>query len=340
MTDKFLEEFLNTSNKVEVNSAEYSMFVSLDEFHREKVFLLQLDNLDSIGEIFQNIRNYIGKNYKSHSLSIFKVEAQKISVQYDESKAGNSYNEAQLHTIAVKQSITNNGYVLIKSENIFDLIFNGEPVENFQSRVVSHALREDINSSKLDIDQIEEAFQDFQYERKKRFIADYLEGNAIKKGIDEQYLRNKLRSYLKERIRGKVLTELCTSIFEDEESVDISIQDKNDRIAIIEVKYIFMNKYLGGNKTGYSMVRFNHGYQQLNRYCDTLINHNEEKIHSCYLYMFYAHDKTYDEIMQESKSRFIQEKPNFCEEFINCYRTTVADDLLERENQLIKLSGI
>ncbi|MTD40296.1 hypothetical protein GIX45_17070 [Erwinia sp. CPCC 100877] len=334
-----LNDFLKTSNKIEANSAEYSMLISMDEIHKEKVFLLQLDKIDNIGEIFQDIQNSIKENYKSHSLSIFKVKSKKVSVHYNSKKSGSSYNELQLHTIAGDMSRENNCFVLVRSDNIFDLIYKGTPIENFENRLVSHNLREEINLTKLNIDQLEEAFQDFQYERKKNYICDYLDGNVLKEGIDEQYLRNKLRNYLKKRIRGNVLTELCTSIYDDEESVDISIQDKNDRIAIIEVKYVCMKKYLGRNKTGYSMIRFEHGYEQLDRYCNTLINHNQENIHSCYLYMFYAHDNSYEEVLEESKQRFANKKATFCKEFLHCYRDAILDNLLERDNQLISLKN-
>ena len=175
-------------------------------------------------------------------------------------------------------------------------------------------------------------FEQFHVDRKHNGC-EYVVDGRVSNAISEQKLRNHLIEYLKKETNMFVVAELCTSQTEDEESVDISVIDKNKSVSIIEVKFFVKRGMVEDpGKVAYSFSRFADGYQQLDRYCIHL-NQDNYSLHSAYLYMFYAHTKTLLEVTEIARGHLNQflADPKCSVYFKHHYKGTICDDILERK---------
>ena len=263
----FLNSFVNENN------AEYNILYALRAQCDSKNFLLQIYNIEEIKNLLSELFSYISSKYKSYELTLFlinkenKFENEVISVPKNQ-----SLDTEFLINQSQRISRENNSYVLVNYDTNFFLVFNGEIVNAFNGIIENKNSLKQRNNEKLDINHLEEAFEN--YISFKRYNGcDYVKKvNGIPKVIDnilEQTLRNDLFKFLKKRTKLFVVPEFCTSLSEDEESVDVALVDEDNEMAIIEVKFFVKKGFFVSNSTPtmYSFVRFKDGYNQLNRYC-------------------------------------------------------------------------
>ena len=330
-------DFLNSI--INENNAEYNILYALRAQCDSKNFLLQIYNIEEIKNILSELVSYITNEYKSYELTLFSLNKEN---KFEKETINTS--EAQIldteFLINISQSFSrkNKAYVLVNYGTNFFLVFDGEIVNAFDGLIENKNSLRLRNNEKLDINHLEEAFEN--YMSYKRYNGcDYVKKvNGKPKVIDnilEQTLRNDLFKFLKKRTKLFVVPELCTSLSEDEESVDVALVDEDNEMAIIEVKFFVKKGFFISDSTPamHSFVRFRDGYNQLNRYCIHLDSDNIYDIRYAYLYMFYAHSDSLEKIkLQADKyhKEFLKSLPK--EEtlkFRQHYKKTIFDNMVD-----------
>lgn len=324
------DDFLNSVNEISEYQSEYSILVDFYKLFPKFYFLLELSSLEIIKDNFSVIVEFIKKEYKSFDLRLFhineKIEMKSIVLT---KKAGMSLQDVECMNYAINISKENKSFVLVKHES-FVLMNSGIFDNKFKNKFADMIKIQKAENQRLTIDQLELAFGQYHLERKHNGC-EYVKNGKISNKVDEQYLRNDLIEYLNLKMKPYISDELCTSLENDEESVDIGVIDADNKVAIIEIKFFVKKGFFeDSDKIAYSFVRFLHGYQQLNRYCIHL-NEYKYKIHSAYLYMFYAHDENETAIRKQAKNYY--EKyvrcNNYSDEFIQNYKDTIIDNMLD-----------
>lgn len=323
--------FLNSSAFISANHAEYTILFDLYNTCPDKIFLFELPDLDLIKQSCGDVTKYINENYRSYDVRCFSLDRNSnCRFTIVSSQSGLSMTDTGLINHAISISGKNGSYVLVRAQGAYTLLFNGKFDKNFHSQFADRQKLLETERGKLNIDQLEEAFEHFHVERKHNGC-DYISGDRISNSISEQQLRNHLVRYLKRVTNMNVLVELCTSEEADEESVDIGVINADKVVAIIEVKYFVKKGFFEDKeKSAYSQKRFLDGYKQLNRYCIHL-DKNNYTLHSAYLYMFYAHSETETEIRRQSKE-YLDNFTNGedCGEEFRChYKNTILDDMMD-----------
>ena len=325
------DAFLRAYSSIGANQAEYKILSSMYETCRNKVFLFELSDLKAITKCYQTAIEYINYNYKSHELRLFTLLGlESMSLTTLDTRAGTSIKDEELFNFAIELSKQHSSYILVRATSSFVLLHNGVFDNDFENTYADRQKLAEAENRKFNIDQLSQAFEQYHVDRKHNGC-DYIVNGKVADSISEQKLRNHLIDYLKRETNMFVVAELCTSQTDDEESVDISVIDKNRSVSIIEVKY-FVKKGLfeTPDKAAYSHKRFMDGYQQLNRYCIHL-DQDCYNLHSAFLYMFYAHTKSLNEIAEIAKEHldnFLKE-PNCSDFFRHHYKETVFDNVLE-----------
>lgn len=331
-------DFLNSL--VNENNAEYNILYALKKQCDSKNFLLQIYNIEEIKNLFSELVSYISNKYKSYELILFSINKEnKFENEIISVPKKQSLDTEFLINRSQKISRENFSYVLVNYDTNFFLVYNGEIVNAFYGIIENKNSLRQRNNEKLDINHLEEAFEN--YISFKRYNGcDYVKRvNGIPKVIDnilEQTLRNDLFKFLKKRTKLFVVPELCTSLSEDEESVDIALVDEDNEMAIIEVKF-FVQKgfFVTETQTSmYSLSRFKDGYEQLNRYCIHLDTDNNYHLRYAYLYMFYAHSKAKENIEQEAekyRSEFLTSSDVETEKFEQHFKKTILDNIVDIE---------
>lgn len=323
--------FLSSSALIDANRAEYSILFDLYNTCPNKIFLFELPYLDLIKQSYGYASKYINENYKSFDVRCFSIDKDyNCSFEIISEQSGLSMSDESLINHAISISRKNESYVLLRAQGVYVLLSNGEFDNKFNSQFADRQKLLEMEREKLNIDQLEQAFEHFHIARRHNGC-DYITRGSISNSLSEQQLRNHLVRYLKRVTNMNVLVELCTSEDEDEESVDIGVINADKAVAIIEVKY-FVKKGFFENKekSAYSQSRFSDGYKQLNRYCIHLDKDNYT-LHSAYLYMFYAHSETEVELRKRSKTyldSFVAGK-DCSEEFKYHYKSTILDNMMD-----------
>ena len=117
----------------------------------------------------------------------------------------------------------------------------------------------------------------------------------IKADIKEQELRNILLEFLRNKMKGEVSIEYCTSITRDEESVDIYLNDGQER-AIIEVKFSFLKSIYEGKSYYKLQNKCQLGIDQLDRYAKHLQEENR-LVEYGFIYMFFHNANNEQELL-------------------------------------------
>lgn len=329
-----LLDFLSTANTINENQFEYAILANIDNSCKDKIFLLEIHDLNIIKNYSTELIMYINKEYTSYNFKKIVLEksgsiASEILVS---NMAGSSMTEKNIENIAIKISTDNSSYVLVKTNESLCLLKNGKFDESFEHVNKYKRELQFKNERRPGLDKLQWAFDNYHISRKYN-NCDYIINGKVKNSLSEQLLRNHLIEYLKENTKLFVSTEMCTSDYQDEESVDIGVIDKDNRIAIIEVKF-FIQKgfYEDSEKSRYSFSRFKDGYIQLDRYCRHISKDEGKKLHSAYLYMFYAHKSPINNIKKEAEKWFDHVKTkNLSEQFHTHYKKTIYDDLMDLE---------
>lgn len=331
------EQFLSSYPSIGKNQAEYQMFTCMYDECNEKVFLLEIRDQSKVMNCFSDIVRHINSKYRSYDVRLFTLSAEGyISEEIIKESAGASVKDEDLWNFALTRSQENSSIILIRAARSLVLIRNGEFDTEFRNMYYDRRKMIMEENRKLNIDDLERAFEFFHAERKFKGC-DYIIDNNVSNNISEQQLRNHLIEYLSKETNMMIVPEFCTSRKEDEESVDISVIDKNKLVAIIEVKYfvkegLFENKH----KKAYSFARFSDGYRQLDRYCEHL--NQDYCLHSAFLYMFYAHDQSEEKIKNIAKDRLEEYlKGSTCSKFFKChYKGTFCDNMLDHRTGILR----
>jgi len=327
------ENFLNTASFISENQAEYSILSDLYTECQNMFFMLEIFKLKMIKFEYDKILKYIKENYKSFDLRNFQFNSDgTLRTNILKNISGSSLKDEDLFNIAMEISRKNNSYILIRTNGILVLLKNGNFDSNFNNIFTDKQALIDSNNKKRNINELELVFENYHSERKYKGC-DFIENYKVKDSISEQQLRNSLISFLEKTTNLHIVPELCTSKQEDEESVDIGVINSDNEVAIIEVKYFVKQGYFTSpDKKAYSKSRFRDGYEQLNRYCIHL-NKENYKLHSAFLYMFYAHSDSIDSIndaAQKYYNNFISDDNGGCSNDFKChYKDTVCDNMVD-----------
>lgn len=330
-------DFLNSI--INENNAEYNILYALRAQCDSKNFLLQIYNIEEIKNILSELVSYISNEYKSYELTLFSLNKDNIfEKETINTNENQSLDTEFLINTSQRFSRENNTYVLVNYGTNFFLAFNGEIVDVFNGIIENKNSLRQRNNEKLDINHLEEAFENYMSYKRYHGCEYVKKINGIPKVIDnilEQTLRNDLFKYLKKRTKLFVVPELCTSLSEDEESVDVALVDEDNAMAIIEVKFFVKKGFFVSDSTPamHSFVRFKHGYDQLNKYCIHLDADNSYDIRYAYLYMFYAHSSSLEKIKSKADKyhkEFLKSLPE--EEtlkFRQHYKKTIFDNMVD-----------
>lgn len=326
-------DFLDSAGFINKNQAEYSILTDLYSACEGKNFLLQLEKLDDIKEFYTDMVEYINENYRSFEFLKFVLsEGGVLNQEVLSDIACSSLRDVDLYNRALKLS-SDGSYVLVKGHNTLVLMHNGEFDNKFNNLFADKQKMLEAEKEKKDIDQLEWVFEEFHMHRK--FMGcDYIIAGKVSNDIDEQQLRNSLIKFLKKKTNLHIVPELCTSKINDEESVDIGLIDPNNRVAIIEVKYfVKQGLFVDESKKAYSQNRFLDGYKQLDKYCVHL-NEDDYDLHSAFLYMFYADQRTKEQVIADAEAYLTQYMNGvdglICsQKFRNNYKMTYFDNMLD-----------
>ncbi len=327
------DNFLDSFSSISENQAEYTILSDLYSECKNMIFLFELSELSKVKFEYSKIVEFIIANYKSHDLRKFRLKADNnMETEILEQKSGSSLKDEELFNFAMDISKKNRSYILVRSGQALVLINNGKFDLEFKNIFADKQSLIDMNSKKRDINELELVFENFHSERKYKGC-DYIECNKVKDSISEQQLRNSLISFLEKATKLHIVPELCTSKTADEESVDIGVIDSNNEVAIIEVKYfVKQGFFFTPGKKAYSKSRFKDGYEQLNRYCIHL-NKENYKLHSAFLYMFYAHSDSIELVKASAKEYYdelIGIDAGVCsDDFKHHYKSTICDNMLD-----------
>lgn len=327
------ENFLDSFSSISENQAEYTILSDLYFECKNMIFLLELSELSKVKFEYSNIVKHINEEYKSFDLRKFKLDTSGVlSYEILKNESGNTLKDEEIFNLAIDLSEKNNSYILVRSGQALVLIYKGKFDLDFKNIFADKQSLIDMDSKKRNINELELVFENFHSERKYNGC-EYIVNHKVKNSVSEQELRNSLIRFLEKTTKLHIVPELCTSKTEDEESVDIGVINSNNDVAIIEVKY-FVKKgfFCDSNKTAYSKKRFKDGYEQLNRYCVHL-NKDNYKLHSAFLYMFYAHTDSIEEISNtalEYYEKFINSPNDECScDFKHHYKNTICDNMVD-----------
>lgn len=323
--------FLDSYALVGNNQAEYGLLLGLYEACPDKVFLFEIGDLKDIHRYYSTATAYVNSNYKSFELRIFSLDRQgKMSDNCLEMCSGTSKKDEELFNHAIKISKEHGSYILVRANNSYVLFCKGIFDEDFKHSYADRQKLREAVEKKYNIDQLDQVFAHYHVYRKYNGCR-YISNGKVMNSLTEQDLRNDLCRYLKKETNMHIVVELCTSQIEDEESVDISLIDRNSNVSIIEVKFLIKKGfYEDPLKSAYSYIRFKDGYEQLNKYCIHL-KKDSYALHSAFLYMFYAHTDSEETIHHKAKV-YLEEfvSGNACSlKFRNHYKNTVCDNLLD-----------
>ncbi|MBO4640037.1 MAG: hypothetical protein J5710_09810 [Treponema sp.] len=329
--------FLNSI--INENNAEYNILYSIRNQCGTKNYLLEMYNISEIKNYAQKIVSYISEVYKSFEIRLFSLNINNdISDCIISNPTGNTDGIEFLINESRRISKANNTYILVNCNTNFFLVYKGEIVESFSGIIENKNSLMQRKEERLDIDHLEEAFENYMSHKRHNgcsYVKKVDNKPKIIDDISEQKLRNDLFRFLERRTKLHVFTEYNTSLTHDEESVDIGLINENDDLAIIEVKF-FIEKgaFVSNDKNSvYSITRFQDGYEQLCRYCNHLDEDRIYKIRFAYLYMFYAHSMSKDELKNESENlynNFLKSHEKMeTEKIRQHYKTTILDNMLD-----------
>lgn len=329
-----IDPFLSSFASIEENQLEYKILSSVYDYCGNRIFLLEFFDLHVITSFLQEIVKHVCNNFKSYEVSSFSLSVNGSSIVYSDTtivgESGYLIQDEVLLYKGQELSTQNSSFVLVRSANTFVLYHDGVIDLKFKASYTDRNKLINIEKNKIDINHLEQAFDQYHVFRKHNDCP-FIVNGRVSNMISEQGLRNHLIEYLRRETNLYVMAELCTSLTADEESVDISLIDSNRLVSIVEVKF-FVQKglYEDSEKSQYSFYRFRDGYDQLNKYCAGL-NHDNHRLHSAFLYMFYASKNNEEYILQKAQEYYdsFVETGSANTYFLNNYKDTIIDNLLD-----------
>lgn len=328
------DSFLKSIKNIDEYQSEYKILSSIYDLCSNRVFLLEFFDMRVISGFLPEIVKHVCDKYKSYEVSSFSVSQDGQSLLFNDTmvlnQSGFSIQDEALFNRGQESSKQNSSFVLVRSANSFVLYHYGVFDLKFKASYADRNKLIKAENKKIDINHLEQAFDQYHVYRKHNDCP-FIVNGRVSNMITEQGLRNHLIEYLRRETNLYVMAELCTSLIEDEESVDISLIDSNRLVSIVEVKF-FVQKglYEDSEKSQYSFYRFRDGYEQLNKYCAGL-NHDSHRLHSAYLYMFYASKNNEEYVLQKAQKYYdsFVETGSANTFFLNNYKDTIVDNLLD-----------
>lgn len=266
-----------------------------------KAVIICVDELQYFSEHFSKIKSTVEKVKKSRFYCITIDEYGKCEI---EDLGNRKFSETAIVNLVQHKFKNYRGYCFVVDSGMQYLYSDGKMNENITSCLEKTKSMQERLKILNPVSNIKEVFAHFKVSC--CYTEDYYnecfnEKKIVKKEIKEQKLRNILLEYLDKKMQGEVSSEFCTDYMNDEESVDIYLNDGNER-AIIEVKFSLPKKYYEG-ATNYSVTtRIGDGIQQLDKYARHLAK-DARLVDYGYVYMFYI-----SEMKEETVKKHIDKK--------------------------------
>lgn len=287
------QEFLKSAENSNALISESKILIEFSKL--KKSVIISTQNLINIQRYFYELKTRLERSNKSEFLWIQIRDSGSIKETCLSTRA--DLNDGEIMNLVQEKLRDYNGNSFVIYNSI-KFVFTDGNINSEAELCLSNIKNLETELGKLkQVCDLDEVFEHFlvkcKYD-KSYYDKCFLYNRIIKKDIKEQELRNILRGYLDENVRGEVSTEYCTDFVNDEESVDIYINDGIQR-AIIEVKFSFDKKYYEG-KTYYDIYkRTRDGINQLDKYAYHL-QKDDRSVDFSYAYMFYINDKEVSEI--------------------------------------------
>lgn len=301
------ELFLSKASESNSFISESKIVASLAEMG--KAIIISMGDLSYFSSYYMQIKEVIEKIKKSQLYHIDISEDGNCEV----SDLGNrEIDEAEIINLVAEKFKDYSGYCFVVNSGMQYLYVDGKidgSIKNCLEKTKS--MQKQLELLKP-VSCIREVFAHFRVTcdyTKTYYDMCFNENGKVKADIKEQELRNILLKYLKKNMQGEVAIEFCTSYVNDEESVDIYVNDGEQR-AIIEVKFSLPEKYYEG-ATNYSVSqRVGDGIKQLDKYALHLAK-DARLVDYGYVFIFYMSDmkpktvkehieKKIDDVMKES----------------------------------------
>ncbi len=280
------ELFLATAVNGNSFISESKIIAKLSEMG--KSIIISMDKLEYFSKFYLQIKEVIGNVKKSQLHHVHVQNEGKCEVQ----DLGNrEIDETEIINLVSEKFRNYSGFCFVVDSGLQYLYTNGKIDGSIKSCLEKTKTMQKQLDILKPVSSIREVFAHFRVScnyTNTYYDMCFTENGMIKKEIKEQELRNILLQYLKKNMQGDVITEFCTDYLNDEESVDIYLNDGNQR-AIIEVKFSISKKYYEGS-TYYGMpARIKAGINQLDKYARHLAK-DARLVDYGYVYMFYMND--------------------------------------------------
>ena len=291
-----------------------------------KAVIISMDDLSYFQKHYRNIKDLIEKTKVSNFLWITINR----DGTYTEEKLGNpkEINQVTIINIVEEKLKTYKGHSFIVNDGIKFLYSYGKINEKLDSCLEKNKKMQERLNILYYVSELNEVFEHFKINcrhKKEYYDKCFSHNKIIKKEVREQELRNILMKYLENNMRGEVSVEFCTDYLNDEESVDIYLNDGNQR-AIIEVKFSFEKKYYDG-KTFYNIfTRIEDGINQLNKYAIHLAK-DSRLVDYGYVYMFYIKDMAESQVEKEINDKIGVLKESFSSELYSIFAGVKTNDM-------------
>lgn len=258
----------------------------------KKAVIICMDDTQYFVEYFMNIKSAIEKLKMAN---FYKIEVQDSGELQIENLGIRKDREAEILNFVEERFKEYKGYCFVVDSGMQYLYSNGKIDEDIKSCLEKTKSMQKRLEVLKPVSSVREVFAHFIVEckyQKKYYEKCFNKEGMVKKEIKEQELRNILMQYLKKNMQGEVSVEFCTDYTNDEESVDIYLNDGDQR-AIIEVKFSLSKKYYEG-ATNYNIAkRVGDGIKQLDKYAIHL-SKDARLVDYGYVYMFYMNDMEED----------------------------------------------
>ncbi len=292
----------------------------------DKAVMISMDRLDFFSNHYMKLKDEIELLKKSR---FYHVKLQESGQCLIEDCADRDINEVGIINMVQKKFQGYKGYCFIVNAGMQYLYVDGKMEESIQSCLQkTKSMQKQLEVLKP-VSKIKEVFAHFKVECD--YTYDYYKlcfdksSKKIKREILEQDLRNYLMKYLKKNMQGDVMVEFCTDYVNDEESVDIYVNDGNQR-AIIEVKFSLAKKYYEG-VTNYGIAdRVAKGVEQLNKYAIHL-SKDARLVDYGYVYMFYISDLKKKTIIERIEKKLEAVMKNVSNDLVSIYSGYVLNDM-------------
>ncbi|WP_314830844.1 hypothetical protein [uncultured Streptococcus sp.] len=286
------EKFLERASKTESVTSESKLLDIFAEYSKVVVICTQssLSITEQLDELLAEIR----------FLPIAKIHCIDINESEFTSKeiALRKISDPEFINMVLEISRKKNCIVYAVNEGIKLIAQNGVINTEVEACLAKTKTMQDQLNLLKPISELKEVFETFNVEcqyKEYYYNKCFNSRGKIKAEIKEQELRNILLEFLRNKMKGEVSIEYCTSIIRDEESVDIYLNDGQEQ-AIIEVKFSFLRSIYEGKSYYKLQDKCLLGIEQLDRYAKHLQEDNRI-VEYGFVYMFFHNANNEQELL-------------------------------------------